>query len=285
MLSFEEKLSFLPTITEVIRQEQLSAKKSLGQNFLTDLNLTKRIVATCPLKEGDVVLEIGPGPGGLTRALLLSKASKVIVIEKDPRFFPALHALQEIVGDRLTLIKGDALSLSLADIHQGPLAIVANLPYNIGTELILQWFDDLGSITSITVMLQKEVVDRLVALPSTKDYGRLSIMAQWLTEVRRAFHVSPKAFTPPPKVTSSVVTLVPRQTPLYPADKKILEKTTALTFQHRRKMLRSSLRGIHPHLDMALESIGINPEARPETLSIESFCKLSGLLAPFLSIK
>lgn len=275
----DSNLSRLPSIAQVIKRDQLAAKKTLGQNFLTDINLTKRIAHAAQIQENDTIVEIGPGPGALTRALLLSPAKKVIVIEKDHRFLPALHELQAIYPDKLTILQGDALKMPLSTLScEGALKVVANLPYNIGTQLLLNWQKERNILHSITVMLQKEVAERLIATPNTKAYGRLSILMQWLFIINKQFDVSPKAFTPPPKVTSSIVSLTPRLTPLYAATQAHLERLTGIVFQQRRKMLRSSLKGLHPDLEGLLTANQIDPESRPETLSIEDFCRLSRLL-------
>ncbi|WP_374383304.1 16S rRNA (adenine(1518)-N(6)/adenine(1519)-N(6))-dimethyltransferase RsmA [Dongia sp.] len=265
----------LPPLREVIAKHGLSANRALGQNFLFDLNLTGRIArAAAPLDVGTVI-EIGPGPGGLTRALLDHGARKVIVIERDRRFLPVLAEIDAAYPGRLSVIEGDALKVDAAKLGDGPRRIVANLPYNVATPLLMAWLEAGTTFASLTLMFQKEVADRLLAKPRTKDYGRLSIAAQWRADVKRLFDVPPRAFTPPPKVTSTVVQLVPRAEPLYPADGKVLEKVTAAAFGQRRKMLRQSLRQVSPQAEEILVEVGIAPTARGEELSIEQFCALA----------
>lgn len=265
----------LPPLREVITRHGLIANRALGQNFLFDLNLTGRIArAAAPLDRGSVI-EIGPGPGGLTRALLDHHAGEVIVIERDRRFLPVLAEISAAYPGRLQVIEGDALKIDAAKLGSLPRRIVANLPYNVATPLLMNWLEAGTSFTSLTLMFQKEVAERLLAGPKTKDYGRLSIAAQWRAEVRRLFDIPPRAFTPPPKVTSTVVQLIPRAQPLYAANAKILEKVTAAAFGQRRKMLRQSLRQLSLHAEKILHDAGLAPTARGEELSIEDFCKLS----------
>lgn len=265
----------LPPLRDVIARHGLSANKAFGQNFLFDLNLTGRIArAAGPLDVGSVI-EIGPGPGGLTRALLDHGAAEVIVIERDRRFLPVLAEINAAYPGRLTVIEGDALKVDAARLGSGPRRIVANLPYNVATPLLLNWLSAGTAFVSLILMFQKEVADRLIAQPRTKDYGRLSIAAQWRAEVKRLFDVPPRAFTPPPKVTSTVMQLIPRKAPLFPADADMLERVTAAAFGQRRKMLRQSLRQVSPLAEDVLVSAGIAPTARGEELSIEQFCALA----------
>lgn len=265
----------LPPLRDVIAKHGLSANRALGQNFLFDLNLTGRIArSAAPLDSGSVI-EIGPGPGGLTRALLDHGATEVIVIERDRRFQPVLADIAEAYPGKLTVIDGDALKVDASKLGASPRRIVANLPYNVATPLLLAWLDAGTAFRSLTVMIQKEVADRLIAKPRTKDYGRLSIAVQWRAEVKRLFDVPPRAFIPPPKVTSTVVQLIPRAEPLYPADAVMLEKVAAAAFGQRRKMLRQSLRQVSPQAEEVLNAAGIAPTARGEELSIEQFCILA----------
>jgi 16S rRNA (adenine1518-N6/adenine1519-N6)-dimethyltransferase len=267
----------------VIARYGLSARKSLGQHFLLDLNLTRRIArAAGDLSEG-TVLEIGPGPGGLTRALLETGVRQLIVIERDARCIAALRDLSGAFPGRLEVVEGDALAIDLAELGIRPRRVVANLPYNLSTALLISWLTSVaelrGAFAGFTLMFQKEVADRLVARPATKDYGRLSVMTQWLCESRVLFEVSPQAFTPPPKVTSSVVALTPRAAPLCPAPRWALERVTGAAFGQRRKMLRQSLRslGVDP---VALISAASVPEtARGEALGIDQFCALASAFA------
>jgi 16S rRNA (adenine1518-N6/adenine1519-N6)-dimethyltransferase len=267
--------SSLPSLAEVIRTYDLKAHKALGQNFLLDINLTRRIARTAEISDEDVILEIGPGPGGLTRALLESPAQKIIVVEKDERFLPALHQLKMLAPNRLEIIHQDALSLSLKKHTSSPFKIISNLPYNIGTLLLLKWFEELEVVKDMTVMLQKEVVERLTAVPRTKSYGRLSILTQWYCEAKRLFDVSPKSFTPPPKVTSSIVKITPRANVLYPTPKALLEKVTAAAFNQRRKMLKSSLKALNVPVEELSEMTSLSFNARAEELTVEDFCKIA----------
>lgn len=263
------KLDSLPPLRDVINEHGLKAKKALGQNFLLDLNLTHRIArAAGPLNDTDVI-EIGPGPGGLTRALLDEGARSVYAIERDPRCIGALQDLVTASESRLHLVEGDALEIDIETLGGRPRRIVANLPYNVATPLLLNWLKQADQIISMTCMFQREVADRLTAIPGTKAYGRLSIVAQWLCHIQAEFNVSPQAFTPPPKVTSTIVTLTPRPTPLAPAQWEHLEAITAAAFGQRRKMLRTSLKG------MDLEALGIDPTLRAENLSVEMFCRIA----------
>lgn len=265
----------LPPLRDVIARHGLSANKALGQNFLFDLNLTGRIArAAAPLDTGSVI-EIGPGPGGLTRALLDHGAREVIVIERDRRFLPVLAEIASAYPGRLTVVEGDALKIDAARLGTAPRRIVANLPYNVATPLLLNWLGAGTPFASLTLMFQKEVADRLIARPRSKDYGRLAIATQWRAEVRRLFDVPPRAFTPPPKVTSTVVQVIPRAEPLFPADAAMLERVAAAAFGQRRKMLRQSLRKVSPRAEEVLVAAGIAPTARGEELSVEQFCTLA----------
>ncbi|TXH33482.1 MAG: 16S rRNA (adenine(1518)-N(6)/adenine(1519)-N(6))-dimethyltransferase RsmA [Rhodospirillaceae bacterium] len=265
----------LPPLRNVIAKYDLAAKKSLGQNFLLDLNLTGRIArAAGDLTTGSVI-EIGPGPGGLTRALLLHGAKEVIVVERDDRCLAALEEISRAYPGRLHIVAGDALATDVAKLGQAPRRIVANLPYNIATPLLIGWLTQATAFQSMTLMFQKEVVERLVAKPRTKDYGRLSVLTQWLSEPRRLFDVPPRAFTPPPKVTSSIVQIMPRPSPAYPARLADLERVTQAAFGQRRKMLRQSLRSIFAEAEAVLTDLSIPPTARAEELSIEQFCALA----------
>lgn len=269
--------SCLPSLKEVIKTYGLVADKALGQNYLIDQNILQKIVVSADISQDDCVLEIGPGPGALTRALLKSSAKKIFVIEKDKRFLPVLDMLKNHVGERLEIIHGDALKIPLKSLGASKIKIVANLPYNIGTQLVLNWLDELAYVSSMILMLQKEVVDRLRALPNTKAYGRLSILVQWACLVRRCFDVPPTAFLPAPKVTSSIVELNPRNTPLAPCDKMVLQAVTHAGFHQRRKMIRTSLKGLSPDILDILESLNIKGTLRAENLSIEDFCAIARL--------
>ena len=272
----------LPPLREVIANHGLSARKSLGQNFLLDLNLTAKIARQAGDLTGCDVLEIGPGPGGLTRGLLAEGARHVVAIEKDER---CLSALEEIAGrypGRLTVLRGDALKIDPMQHLTPPVRVVANLPYNVGTELLVRWLTPNEwppYWTSLTLMFQKEVAQRIAAECGSKAYGRLSILAQWRCQVRMVMQIPPEAFTPPPKVTSAVVHLERRETPLYDADAKVLERVVAKAFGQRRKMLRASLKGLVPDIEDLLRSVGIKPTDRAENISVEQFCALARAVA------
>ncbi len=271
-------LSTLPPLREVIAAHGLAARKSLGQNFLLDLNLTGKIARQAGDLRGCDVLEIGPGPGGLTRALLAEGARKVVAIEADPRCLPALAEINAAAGGRLEVLSGDALKLDPSAHLQAPVKVVANLPYNVGTELLVRW---LSPDTwppfweSLTLMFQREVAERIVAKPGSKAYGRLAVLSQFRAEPRICFELPPQAFSPPPKVTSAVVHIKALPAPRFAAAPKLLSEVVARAFNQRRKMLRASLKGLVPEIQSLLESAGIDPQRRAETLSLEEFCKLS----------
>jgi 16S rRNA (adenine1518-N6/adenine1519-N6)-dimethyltransferase len=268
----------LPPLRETIAKHGLDARKRFGQHFLLDLNLTRRIArAAQPIDEGTVI-EIGPGPGGLTRALLLEGAANVVAIEVDPRALGALAELQAASGGRLQVIEADALTIDPASLGPAPRRIVANLPYNISTPLLVRWLQQADAIADMVLMFQKEVVDRLVAVPRTKDYGRLSVLAQHVCEIRRLFDIPASAFVPPPKVTSSVARLTPRPATQRLADLAPLEKVTAAAFGQRRKMLRGSLGSLFADPVPVLQGLGLSPTARAEELSVADFVRLAGVL-------
>ena len=271
----------LPPLRQVIAEHGLAARKSLGQNFLLDLNLTRKIARMAgPLDQEDI-LEIGPGPGGLTRGLLMEGARRVVAVERDSRCIAALGQIADAFPDRLTVIEGDALEVDPAADLTPPIRIAANLPYNIGTELLTRWLDvpDWPPFwTSMTLMFQREVAQRITAEPGTKAYGRLSILAQWRCDVRIVMDLPPQAFTPPPKVASAVVRLDARAEPHFPADAGNLAALTRAGFGQRRKMLRSSLKSLSGDIEKTLKAAGIEPTARAENVDLESFCRLSLLL-------
>jgi 16S rRNA (adenine1518-N6/adenine1519-N6)-dimethyltransferase len=271
----------LPPLREVIARHGLSARKALGQNFLLDLNLTARIARVAGSLAGVTVVEVGPGPGGLTRALLAEGAARVIAIERDERCLAALAEVSAHYPGRLEVIAGDALKVDLAPYldgqAHGSLRVIANLPYNIGTELFVRWMTPdrwPPYWDSLTLMFQREVAERMVAQPGSGAYGRLSVLAQWRAQTRIAFEVNPSAFTPPPKVTSSVVHVVPAK-PLADIAPKLLERVVAAAFSQRRKMLRQSLKTRYPAPLPLLEAAGIDPTRRAETLTIAEFLALS----------
>lgn len=267
----------LPPLRDVIRRHGLAARKTLGQNFLLDINLTRRIArSAAPLNECNVV-EIGPGPGGLTRALLLEGAHRVVAIERDERCLPALAELAAAFPGRLEVLPGDALAIDPAELVPAPRKIVANLPYNVATPLLIAWLPRIADFVDFTLMFQKEVAARLVAPPDSRDYGRLSVLTQWLATVERLFDIAPKAFVPPPKVTSTVVRLTPRPAPQASCDQAVLERVTAAAFGQRRKMLRQSLKSLGDAAAL-LRAANVEPTARAETLTVVEFCALARAL-------
>ena len=272
----------LPPLREVIATHGLGAKKALGQNFLLDLNLTAKIARLAGDMSGWDVLEIGPGPGGLTRGLLAEGARRVLAIEKDARCLPALSEIAAAYPGRLEVVNGDALEVDPLAHLTPPIRIAANLPYNVGTELLVRWLTPDAwppFWDSLTLMFQKEVAERIVAAPGSKAYGRLALLAQWRAEAEIVLTLPPEAFTPPPKVSSAVVHLTALPEPRYPADPKVLERVVAMAFNQRRKMLRAALRGLAPDIQDRLEASGIKPTDRAETVSLEQFCALARNIA------
>lgn len=266
----------LPSLREQLDAHGLAARKSFGQHFLLDLNVTRKIVRLAGPFEGRSVIEVGPGPGGLTRALLESDAGRVVLIEKDPRFIPLLAELDDGSG-RLTIVEGDALKVREAELVEGPAHLVSNLPYNVGTALLIKWLTGPWTPHALTLMFQKEVAERVVAQPGDDAYGRLAVISQSVAEARIVMHLPAAAFTPPPKVASAVVHLVPRANRPDPASVKRLERVTAVAFGQRRKMLRSSLK---PLGGAALcQAAGIDPEARAETVDLPGFHRLAAALS------
>ena len=272
----------LPPLREVIRAAGLSAKKSLGQNFLLDLNLTRRIARSAGPLEGVTVVEVGPGPGGLTRALLMEGAAKVIVIERDERCLAPLKDIAAAYPDRLEILSADARDIDYGSLPiAGPARLVANLPYSVGTPLLVgwlktdpwpPWFD------SLVLMFQREVAERIGAASGGKDYGRLAVLSQWRTDPRTLFSLPPDAFTPKPRVASAVVKLVPKAHPEPSCDISVLERVTAAAFGQRRKMLRASLKQVTPDPESLLTGLGLDPKARAETLEISDFCRIANAL-------
>lgn len=272
----------LPPLREVIATHGLSAKKALGQNFLLNLNLTAKIARQAGDLSGTDVLEVGPGPGGLTRGLLVEGARKVLAVEKDARCLPALAEIAAAYPGRLEVIEGDALEVDALAHLTPPIAICANLPYNVGTELLVRWLTPPTwppVWTSLTLMFQKEVAQRIVAKPGDKAYGRLAVLAQWRCDAHIAMHLPPEAFSPPPKVSSAVVHLRALPAPRFEADAKVLERVVAAGFNQRRKMLRASLKGLSPDIEDHLNAVGIPPTERAEQVSLEAFCALARRLA------
>ncbi len=268
----------LPPLREVIATHELAAKKSLGQNFLLDLNLTAKIARLAGDLSGADVLEIGPGPGGLTRGLLAEGARRVLAIEKDPRCMPVLAEISAAYPDRLIAINGDALTVNPLEHLKPPIKIAANLPYNVGTELLVRWLTPPEwppFWVSLTLMFQREVAQRIVATPGSKAYGRLALLSQWRTDPKIMMELPPEAFSPPPKVNSAVVHLTALPAPRFPANPGTLNKVVAAAFNQRRKMLRSALKSVSPDIEDHLRSAGIKPTERAEQVELEAFCALA----------
>jgi 16S rRNA (adenine1518-N6/adenine1519-N6)-dimethyltransferase len=269
----------LPPLREVIAAHGLTAKKSLGQNFLFDLNLTRRIARAAGPLESTTIYEVGPGPGGLTRALLAEGAAKVIAVERDERCIPALNEIAQAYPGRLEIVQADALTLDERALFKGgPVRVAANLPYNVGTALLVKWLTSDAwppFWQSLTLMFQREVAERIVAKPDTDAYGRLSVLAQWRAKPKILFDVARQAFTPPPKITSAIVRLDPLAEPIAPCKLRDLERVTEAAFGQRRKMLRQSLKQIAPDAEALLTAADIDPTRRAETLSINEFAALA----------
>jgi len=269
----------LPPLRDVIAAHGLSAKKSLGQNFLFDLNLTRRIARAAGAESGGTFYEVGPGPGGLTRALLSEGAGHVVAVERDERCLPALAEIAAAYPGKLDVVSADAMEIDEAELFGSErVNIAANLPYNIGTALLVKW---LTAETwppfwgSLALMFQREVAERIVAKPDTEHYGRLSVLSQWRTTAKILFDVSRSAFVPPPKITSSIVRLEPLAEPVAPANLKDLERVTQAAFGQRRKMLRQSLKSLAPDAEARVRTAGLDPTARAETLSVAAFAALA----------
>jgi 16S rRNA (adenine1518-N6/adenine1519-N6)-dimethyltransferase len=270
----------LPPLRDVIAAHGLAAKKSLGQNFLFDFNLTRKIARAAGAAEGGIFYEVGPGPGGLTRALLGEGADKVIAVERDARCLPALEEIARAWPGKLEVHSADALELDEAALLPRGVRVAANLPYNVGTALLIKWLTVQAwppLWASLTLMFQKEVAQRITARPGSEHYGRLSVLAGWRATAKILFDVNKGAFVPPPSVTSAIVRLEPRDKPLAPANLQDLEKVTAAAFGQRRKMLRQSLKSLGG--EALLEKSGIDPTQRPEDLKIEEFAALARALA------
>lgn len=270
----------LPSLKEQLLAYQVRADKRFGQHFLLDQNITDKIVRQAGRLEGVNIIEVGPGPGGLTRSLLQSDAATITAIEKDARLLPLLNELAEH-DSRLTITHADALEVSLVERIPAPRAIIANLPYNVGTAMLIHWLKEIAdaptNYRSLTLMFQKEVGNRIMAEENSKHYGRLSILCQWLCEVTHCFDLPASAFSPPPKVDSAVIQLIPRKERL-PCNINILQKVTAAAFGQRRKMLRSSLKSVNPKPEKWLESCNIAPTLRAENLTLTNFIDLATTL-------
>lgn len=272
----------LPALRDVISGHSLNAKKSMGQNFLLDLNLTSKIARLAGDLEGHDVLEVGPGPGGLTRGLLAAGARRVVALEKDSRCIPALNDIATAYPGQLDIFNADALNFDISTHLKAPIRIVANLPYNIGTELLIRWLTPKEwppFWDTLTLMFQKEVAERIIAKPRSKAYGRLAILAQWKTDPKIVMELPPEAFTPAPKVYSSVVHFDALLEPRFPAPAGLFSSTVAMAFNQRRKMLRSSLKSASPEIETVLREAGLEPTARAEEISLEGFCALARRLA------
>ena len=266
----------LPSLSAMVRALDMRARKSLGQNFLFDLNLTRRIVRSAGTLNGTTI-EVGPGPGGLTRALLLEGAQQVIAIEKDFRARSVLDSLLIAANGRLQLVENDALKTPLWEMGDAPRRIIANLPYNIATSLLIQWLEHARAFESLTLMFQREVAERITAAPGDSAYGRLSILTGWHADAQILFDIPPEAFVPAPKIISSVVQIRPLPAPRFACNQSTLETVTRLAFGQRRKMLRASLKSVGGA--PMLEAAGIDPQARPQDLDIAAFCRLANSIA------
>ena len=276
-----QKKHELEKISTVISNHKLKPKKSLSQNFLLDLNLTKKIAESVNNLDSCDILEIGPGPGALTRSLLSLGARKVVVIEKDAQFLGPLQEISNFYPERLTIVHGDVLSIEAEKLLKPPIKIVSNLPYNIGTKILINYLTVEKwppFWESLTFMFQEEVANRLVALPKTKSYGRLSIITQWRSTVEILFKVPATAFKPVPKVESTVVKIIPSKQENFKINLKTLQRVVKLAFNQRRKMLRQSLKNLHPEILNILPKAGIDPKSRPEELSIDQFCELAVII-------
>lgn len=275
-------MTSLPPLRDVIAAYGLSAKKTLGQNFILDTNLLDKIARASksrdpePFERGTVI-EVGPGPGGVTRAILDNGAKRLTVIEKDERCLGLLNDIAAAYPDRLTILNDDALGIDAAALGASPRSVISNLPYNVGTLLLTGWLKRVRDFSSFTLMFQKEVAERLIARPRTADYGRLSILTQWLCDAEILFTVPPACFTPPPKVTSAVVFLRPRAKPLADARPDLLERITAAAFNQRRKMLRSSLKTVGDPARLCAAA-GVPETARAEEVAVEQFCAMAKCL-------
>jgi 16S rRNA (adenine1518-N6/adenine1519-N6)-dimethyltransferase len=273
--NLQDAIDALPPLRDIIAKHDLSARKGLGQHFLLDLNLTRRIArAAGNLSEG-TVFEVGPGPGGLTRALLLEGATHVVAIEKDHRCVAALQDLVDVSEGRLEVIQADARTFDYAAFRPAPRQIIANLPYNVATPLLINWLRHAEDYSSLTLMFQREVGDRIIATPGSRTFGRLSVLANWRCQTENLFNLPARAFTPPPKIDSSVIRLIPKDPPPVDAEIAVLETITAAAFGQRRKMLRSALKTLNVDTPALFTSTGIDPTRRAETIDITGFAALA----------
>lgn len=273
----------LPPLRDVMAKYDLLPRKALGQNFLLDSNITDKIARSAGDLKGVNVIEVGPGPGGLTRSILCAGAAHVVVIEKDSRCVAALHELAEAVNGRLTVIEADAMKVDIASLIPAPRKLIANLPYNVATPLLIGWLKQIRQspeiFQSMTLMFQKEVADRILATSEERsDYGRLAVMSQWLCQNTKRFDLPPSVFTPPPKVTSTVVHFIPREEPLANVPWHKMERVVEKAFGQRRKMLRSSLKGMAEDIEAILQKAEIEPTLRAENVTLAQFGVLASLL-------
>ena len=272
--NLKDLIQALPPLRQLVESMDLRARKSLGQNFLFDLSITRKIARSSGTLSGTTI-EVGPGPGGLTRALLLEGANHVIAIEKDRRAANVLHGLTNAAGDRLQLIEADAMHVAIWKMGNTPRRIVANLPYNIATTLLTRWLTHAHAFESMTLMFQREVAERVTARPNDKAYSRLSVLTGWVADSEILFDVPASAFVPAPKITSSVVQIVPLPSPRFPCSQTALEEITRIAFGQRRKMLRSSLKNLGG--ERLLKAAKIDPKKRPQEINIQDFCRLASL--------
>ncbi len=268
----------LPTPSQIASSYGLRAIKNLGQHFLFDMNITRKIVNYAGDLADKNVIEIGPGPGGLTQAILEQPIAKLVAVEFDERAIAGLNELKNHYAEKLEIINADALETDLRQMAPAPRVVMSNLPYNISTKLLTNWLEYASEIEFMVLMFQTEVAERITAVPGTKDYGRLSVITQWLCEAEILFDLPPSVFTPPPKVNSSIVKITLRREPLFKADKKKLENVLRTAFNQRRKMLKSALKPLLPDAENSLTKLGINPQSRPEELTVEEFCKIANSL-------
>jgi 16S rRNA (adenine1518-N6/adenine1519-N6)-dimethyltransferase len=273
--NFHDAIDALPPLRDIIAKHDLSARKGLGQHFLLDLNLTRRIARAAGDLSKGTIFEVGPGPGGLTRALLLEGAAHVVAIERDPRCVEALEDLVTASEGRLEVIQADARTFDFAAFRPAPRQIIANLPYNVATPLLINWLRHAEDYSDLTLMFQREVGGRIVAAPGSRTYGRLSVLANWRCQTENLFNLPARAFTPPPKIDSSVIRLTPKTPPPMDAEIALLETVTAAAFGQRRKMLRSALKTLNVDTDALFSSTGIDPTRRAETIDIASFAALA----------
>ncbi len=282
MSDHHQQIRDLPSISDTLKEHGFYTKKSLGQNFIFDLNVTSKIVRHAGDLKGRVVVEVGPGVGSLSRPILLAEPDKLIVIEKDVRTLPILQELRNLTDGRMEIMSEDALNIDYRKIKEEnnkPLKIIANLPYNVGTELLLRWLEDIDIFESLTLMFQREVAERICAKPSTEHYGRLSIIANLLCDCQILFDIPPTVFFPPPKVFSSLVSIVPHAKPKHDVDLTKLKNVTRAAFSQRRKSIRNSLKSAFgDNVEAVLEKLNIDSNLRAENLSVEQFCQLANLL-------